>query len=155
MTRITLAAALLVALSANSLAKPDGNFPPVEPYERAGFITNMSSESILWTPFVFREGTWIQLDTDDEGNLLICVAGHGMGDCVFTHEPPGNLVSASLIPNCQGDGTIAFTFEVLRDPEPDILVYFVDGWATFDRDEAETWANETPGCTFDTIDEEW
>ncbi len=135
--------------------QPAEPYEPVEPYEQTFFITNSPPERFIEQPHVFREGTWVQFDTDPQGNLLICVAGHMMGDCIFTHEPPGSIYNVFLTPNCQGDGTIAFTYEVQRDPEPNIPIYFVDGYATFDRDEAEAWANETPGCTFDTIDEEW
>lgn len=126
-----------------------------EPIRQEFILQNGEPDYQFTNPFIFRRGTWVQVALDEDAELLICVSARSRGGCVFTNEAPGEIWGAGITPNCQGAGTLALTFEVHRDPEPYAFVYFVDGLATLNREEAERWANETPGCTFDTVDEEW
>jgi hypothetical protein len=87
------------------------------------------------------------LDTNESGELLICTAAHALRSCLFTDEAPGTVWAVDLTPYCQGDGPLAISFEILRDPEASIFVYFVDGATTLDREEAQSWAAYVPACT--------
>ncbi len=147
MIKIPQLLAGFVLLPLAALAHDETEPVPPEPFEQVMIFRSGAKDIQFVHPFVFRWGTWVQFDEDENGDLLICLTAHAIGDCLFTYEPPGTIWGVELVPHCQ-DETLALSFEVLRDPEPSIFIYFNDGMVTLDRAEAEQMIEPFPECQF-------
>lgn len=117
-------------------------------FEHEVLIQALSEEEQFKFPYVFNGGASVQLDEDENGDLLVCVIAAGLGDCLFTHDAPGEIVSVEQVLHCSVN-TLALSYEVRRSKGPSVVIYFNDGRFTLDRDEADAWFRETPGCVLD------
>lgn len=116
-----------------------------EQYQRQVMIGSNLDVSVAPSLISFDSGASILMDVDDGGELVVCVLAQGGGDCVFAHQGPGLIGAVEQLPHCLNN-TVALSFEIERDYGPSITVYYKDGAATLDRDQAREWFEETPGC---------